>query len=957
MTDTLTDFNRRQVVLHSDRVREILPEHFLDQYPNFVRFLEVYYQFLDSDAAHGFTQSIADLIKARDIEGTSLAQLNTLLKEIGLNTLNINYFDDPRFAAKFLTDFYRSKGSILSAEAFFRAFYGIEASIEYPKRNIIIVGESPIGPEDLYVIQDGALYQIYSILIKSELPRGVWDQLYKQFVHQAGFYLGSQVIIVAINESPISAESQPIAIADSAGNSTVYIVTSNAVASADEELTLHLEDETPTLRTTVDETIDKYSSLTVGQLQAMYESPRDMMSVAKPRFDLDSATTTDMSNTIETFDHVQYPYEPTTFFEPGIAANNIILDAPVLGNPTVTDIVSDFSPDNIVTGAPTLGTTSATELTVAPLFLNFAADTYELDGTPISFDSAVSYTSSGVDSDFRALTMLTDSDGYIKFTPHNLMAASNDFGNSTVWFDVLNLNIDSGVSDPDGGNNAFTLTETGGGFGYLFGTYPGDNFHWFTNAFYIRRRAGTGRVAMYDPNITDITVAIDSSWQMYYVTDIGRAAGTAAIGIQMEGSGDQIDIYAAHSFRSGIGLTNAGVMPIGMAKNPDRTDTYVPTTTGPVILPRRNHHTFNSVDSSWDRVGLYVESKTPATNLIALSQDFVSSWGSFNAGTRTRTAISPDGKLNGIRLVDDGLTGTGDVRLTYSTTTVETSTVYTYSCFMKADQLNWGYLGTAGYTTPANGNTFFDLSTGTVGTTAPGHLARIQNYGRGWYRCSITFTTDAADTVGTPIIGVATADNNTTVDRDGTSSIYIFGAQFEKNFVASSYVPTTGRTETRRIESVDVLSNVMKYSTSGTTIQMSGTLAYGDADSAADVTFINWERDADDYIRWTLNTSGSKTGEVTFSQSDSGTLDAVTSDSAAYAPGNIVPFNIAARHGSTFINGAVDGTALTEDLTPTGLALLGSANLSIGSNFTGVISVLQAWDSDKGNGGIAAYSS
>ena len=75
----------------------------------------------------------------------------------------------------------------------------------------------------------------------------------------------------------------------------------------------------------------------------------------------------------------------------------------------------------------------------------------------------------------------------------------------------------------------------------------------------------------------------------------------------------------------------------------------------------------------------------------------------------------------------------------------------------------------------------------------------------------------------------------------------------------------------------------------------------------------------------------------------------------SYSPGINVPFNIASRHGSTFINGAVDGTALTEDTTPTALPDLSATDLQLGYDFMGTIDEFRMWGGmDIGNTTIAS---
>ena len=91
-------------------------------------------------------------------------------------------------------------------------------------------------------------------------------------------------------------------------------------------------------------------------------------------------------------------------------------------------------------------------------------------------------------------------------------------------------------------------------------------------------------------------------------------------------------------------------------------------------------------------------------------------------------------------------------------------------------------------------------------------------------------------------------------------------------------------------------------------------------------------------------------------QADAGVVDLVQDTTQPYSPGINVPFNIASRHGSTFINGAIDGTALTADTTPTALPDLSATALQVGYDHMGNIGMLRVWADDLGDSGIATAS-
>ena len=133
-------------------------------------------------------------------------------------------------------------------------------------------------------------------------------------------------------------------------------------------------------------------------------------------------------------------------------------------------------------------------------------------------------------------------------------------------------------------------------------------------------------------------------------------------------------------------------------------------------------------------------------------------------------------------------------------------------------------------------------------------------------------------------------------------------------------------------------------------------MTYADTDANDVIKFFNWEIDASNFIYSTLDTASAQTGEVDFRQAASGTADIVLTTGTFYSSGISVPFNIASRHGSTFINGAVDGTALTANTTPTALPDLSSTDMQVGSTFMGTIKLLRVWAEDLTDEGIEEAS-
>jgi hypothetical protein len=66
----------------------------------------------------------------------------------------------------------------------------------------------------------------------------------------------------------------------------------------------------------------------------------------------------------------------------------------------------------------------------------------------------------------------------------------------------------------------------------------------------------------------------------------------------------------------------------------------------------------------------------------------------------------------------------------------------------------------------------------------------VTNVGNGWYRCAVTFTATAT-TTGATRIGVMLNETTQSYTGDGTSGIYIWGAQLEQASTVGEYIPTT----------------------------------------------------------------------------------------------------------------------------------------------------------------------
>jgi hypothetical protein len=196
------------------------------------------------------------------------------------------------------------------------------------------------------------------------------------------------------------------------------------------------------------------------------------------------------------------------------------------------------------------------------------------------------------------------------------------------------------------------------------------------------------------------------------------------------------------------------------------------------------------------------------TNDIERTEEFDNAyWGKSNGTVTANQTISPDGSQNADRFAEN--TSTASHLISRSGISIASGVSHTLSVFAKANGRNTFRLfkddGSGAFA-------FFNLNSGSIGTTSSA-TAKMVNYGNGWYRCSITFTSTSTSIY---VQFLLSQDNETTSYLgDGSSGMYFWGAQLEEGSYPTSYISWDGSGTTTR--SADVCNG------SGTSAEFNDT--------------------------------------------------------------------------------------------------------------------------------------
>lgn len=171
-----------------------------------------------------------------------------------------------------------------------------------------------------------------------------------------------------------------------------------------------------------------------------------------------------------------------------------------------------------------------------------------------------------------------------------------------------------------------------------------------------------------------------------------------------------------------------------------------------------------------------------STNLALWSEDFSNAiWTKQEITISANSTTAPDGTMTADKCIPTTLSSTHQI----SSSALIASSTCAFGVYAKAGGYNTIHILDRAL---ASNGAIFDLSAGTVTNVGSG-VGTITSVGNGWYRCMVVATTTG--------IRFYIPSTNGAFVGDGTSGVYLWGAQLEASSYATSYIPTTSASATR----------------------------------------------------------------------------------------------------------------------------------------------------------------
>jgi hypothetical protein len=183
-------------------------------------------------------------------------------------------------------------------------------------------------------------------------------------------------------------------------------------------------------------------------------------------------------------------------------------------------------------------------------------------------------------------------------------------------------------------------------------------------------------------------------------------------------------------------------------------------------------------------------------NLVPHSDDVDNAaWTKTHSSITANATTAPDGTATADALVEDS-TASANHTLAIAATVSSAAADYAFTIAAKANSRTWIALQIIENSGGSAVSSYFNLSTGALGTLATGAnwaagRAYSSSLGNGWYQVTIIGRKTNAATSITPAVFLATADNTATYNGNGSSNVYLWRATMAQSGTPTRLVQTT----------------------------------------------------------------------------------------------------------------------------------------------------------------------
>ena len=377
-----------------------------------------------------------------------------------------------------------------------------------------------------------------------------------------------------------------------------------------------------------------------------------------------------------------------------------------------------------------------------------------------------------------------NADGNIEKETQNLLLHSNTFSNAVWVNNAGSCTRTSGQSGYDGSNDAWLLTQDSAGYDNIVQSVSSSGVNTYsiyvkgTSTAFTLRITNTGDRVLFNLSTGSVASTFGSNLIDYGMTDVG--GGWYRCYLTANATITDLNIYPYFNSTTATSVT---IQDAQLEQGLVARD-YIETTTTAVE---------GGITDNVPRLD-YTDSSCPAlllepqrTNAMTYSEGLFGHVGlgvNYKSADVTLTpndAESPEGYNNATKF--NGVNGIADTYVGYTA-----STTNTFSAFLKAGTCEIAKMKHTA--TGAVAEITINLTSGTItNTTGAQYLdSSIVDYGNGWYRASITFTSGTTAYI-------------TRVQLGEAGYIHMYGWQIERGAsYATSYIPTYGSAVTRNAD-------------------------------------------------------------------------------------------------------------------------------------------------------------